>query len=89
MNTYKVWDDECGDGTEFAINVDACHPSEAAEKFAEQDIDGVYDGSYAGGRRIGVQDKDGTVTKWDVTVEYDPTFYAVQLTDWTDQSKTT
>lgn len=80
MNTYKVWDDE-QETADQAIDLEALSESDAAEKYAEEDCDGESDGIYESGRRIGVQDKDGNVTKWKITAEYSPTYYAMPWTD--------
>ncbi len=78
MPTFKVWDDESG-SIESAVDIDAFDEDAAAEKYAENDTDEQWE-TYGSGRRIGVMDEDGNITKWEVTAEYSPTFYSMQLT---------
>lgn len=77
MPTFKVWDDESSN-IESAVDIEAPHEDDAAEKHAEDDTDEQWE-TYGSGRRIGVQDKDGNITKWEVTVEYSPTFYSMPV----------
>lgn len=76
MPMYKVWDDESS-SIESAVEIEAPHEDAAAEKYAEDDTDEQWE-TYGSGRRIGVQE-DGNITKWEVTVEYDPRFYSVPV----------
>lgn len=81
METFKVWDDE-DSSIDNAVDIKALIASDAAEMYAADDYDGLSEGIYNGQRRIGVQDAEGKITKWEVTVEYDPTFYSVPSKDW-------
>lgn len=78
MPTYKVWDDEDGTIDDAVVTI-AKLPSDAAEAYAADDRDGQRDGVYNTGRRIGVMDENGNITKWEITVEYDPSFYSIPV----------
>jgi hypothetical protein len=80
MYQYKVWDAE-GSSVEYATEYEASTPSEAAEKYGEDDIDGQGDGVYVNeGLEVCVMGSDGIVLRFHVTAEYEPTFYAAPVT---------
>lgn len=80
MNSYKCWVEEEWD-PEDAIKVDTfLGPDGAAEKFVQEDL---YDRGYfewgleeSNPIRVCVLKLDGTLTKWDVTGSYYPSFSA-------------
>lgn len=74
MTKYKVWDHR--ESEETASEFEAGDPSEAAEIYAEQDVDGNIDGIYSHGHPVMVREEDGTPHKLMVTVEYDPIYRA-------------
>ena len=71
---FKVWDainsDEMG-----ADTIQASDPYEAAQLYAERDVDGNIDGIYVRGFPVMVRESDGTLHKLTVTVEYDPVYH--------------
>lgn len=81
MNTYLVWD-ELNDSEETASEIEGMDPADAAENYAEQDVDGQTDGIYCGPtpKPISVKSPDGTVKRFGVHAESQPVFYAVELT---------
>ena len=73
---YKVWQEgQDGDVREFY----APNPESAAEMFAEDDFDGVHDGEYQSGLPMLVQDESGVILRFEVLVEFEPTYYVTPM----------
>jgi hypothetical protein len=72
---FKVWD-ALNASEDSAWDISAGDPHEAAEVYAEQDVDGNIDGIYVHGQPVMVREPDGTLHKFMVTVEYDPVYHA-------------
>lgn len=76
MAKYVVWDPGQEDEAR-ASTYEAPSPDCAAERYAEEDVDGNGDGVYAGrGCRIHVRQVEGELLKFNVTVDYDLVYYA-------------
>jgi len=75
---YRVWD-KINSEEEHAGEVDADTPEEAAEQYAEDDVDGNIDGIYVNGHALCVRDPEGTLHEIDVVVEYDPVYSARKI----------
>lgn len=76
MTTYIVWD-SINASEEFAERIEAASPGEAAEKYAEADVDGGIDCIYARAHPIAVKEEgDPDHEIWDVSVEYEPSYHA-------------
>lgn len=75
---FKVWD--ANSDEKWAEVIQAGDPHEAAEVYAEQDVDGNIDGIYHSmGQPVMVREEDGTLHKFMVTVEYDPIYRAEKV----------
>ena len=99
MEIYSVWEGEGGAVAEagnrqFPHEIEAFSADEAAEKYAEDDIDGNIDGIYTDekgeplwdlkkdGRLIIVEDAYGKVYRFRVgIVEYEPVYASVDAED--------
>lgn len=69
---YKVWEPS-NTSSEFAEEILADTPEEAAEAYAESDYD---NGNFEGGEyELKVMDPDGDVFDVDVVVDFYPSFY--------------
>lgn len=73
--SYRVWD-KINSHEEHADEIEADSPEAAAEKYAEDDVDGGSDGIYVNGHVLCVRDPAGALHEIEVTVEYDPVYYA-------------
>lgn len=74
---YLVWDKDAR--KEHASTIEAYGAIEAAEKYAEEDVDGSIDGAYSGnGHSLMVQAVEGDHKDHEfevvVTVDYDPVY---------------
>lgn len=78
MTDFLVWD-EFNSDRDSAWHIEAYDSESAAEKYAEEDVDGSIDGIYSGGHTVMVEDPEGVVRKFNVRVDYDPTFYATEV----------
>lgn len=76
MAEFKVWD-ALNMSEQFADTIKAGDPSEAAELYAERDVDGNIEGIYVHTHPVMVREQDGTLHKLMVTVTYDPIYSAV------------
>ena len=64
--SYKVWESSSR-SVEAATEIQAISPSQAAEEYADDDVDGQADGAYFGDSvRINVMDTEGKVFKFRV-----------------------
>jgi hypothetical protein len=72
--SYRVWD-KINSDEEHAEEVEANSPEEAAERYAEDDVDGNIDGIYVNGHVLRVRDPEGVLHEIAVTVEFDPVYY--------------
>ncbi len=74
---FKVWDKIHGT-QESAQEINADCDYEAAEKYADDDVDGGIDGLYNDGHEICVF--DGTnVTTWSIIAEYSVSFHSSEV----------
>lgn len=78
--TYKVWD-EVNASEESAADVEANSPEDAAETYADVDVDGGIDGIYSGhkGHPVSVRGPDGDLRRYTVSVDYTPQFYVKEI----------
>lgn len=76
MPTFKVWDPANESLCSSTVEHEAHDANEAAEKYAEEDTDGISDGIYANGYDLMTRDEDGIAMAVTVTVEYEPSYYA-------------
>ena len=74
--TYKVWDKLNG-SRETAHDIEAYDAQSAAEKYADEDVDGHIEGLYADCHPICVLDGE-TVRTFEVIADYSPTFHAAE-----------
>jgi hypothetical protein len=75
--TFKVWD-AINASEDSSSDIEAGDPHEAAEVYAEQDVDGNIDGIYTRAHPVMVREADGTLHKFEITVEYYPVYYATK-----------
>jgi hypothetical protein len=80
MIKYKVWD-TINSSEESAVEVEALSPDEAAETYADEDVDGGIDGIYSvqQGHPLSVRGPDGVLHRYMVTVDYFPQFYVNEV----------
>ena len=73
--TYLVWD-EINGSEEDAEEVYGPAAFDAAERYAEDDVDGQTDGIYASGHPVCVRNSRGELFTFIVTADYSVTFSA-------------
>ena len=92
LERFVVWD-ECNSSEEHALKIDAWCAVDAAEKYAEEDVDGNCDGIYLGdrsepiwhdlknnGQVICVRCPDGSLKRFAVgIVEFEPVYGSAEL----------
>lgn len=71
---YKVWNTKY-ETEEDAQVIETDDPAYAAEIYADDDCDGLSEGSYQKPEPINVRDPEGVLHLFDVEVEYEPTFW--------------
>jgi hypothetical protein len=76
MAKFKVWDPQNESLCSSTVEHEADDPREAAERYAEADIDGVRDGLYSGGYDLMTRDEDGVAMSVNVAVEYEASYHA-------------
>lgn len=79
MPLFKVWDPKNESLSPGTVEYEADTAEEAAEKYAEDDHDGVGEGYYVDGVELMTLDDHGCGLLITVTVEYQPTFYSNSL----------
>jgi len=76
MPKFKVWDPQNESLCSSTVEHEADDPREAAERYAEADVDGVRDGIYSGGYILMTRDEDGIAMSVIVAVEYEASYHA-------------
>lgn len=76
MPKFKVWDPQNESLCPTTVEHEADDAQDAAEKYAEADVDGVSDDLYSKGHNLMTQDEDGIARSVMVGVEYEPIYHA-------------